>query len=99
MTTAPGTNDALDFLSQLVLQNGRHWAEAAEPAQWEDARAVLARNQAEREQQERSAPEHLHLLRRRGAAGAGRRAAPLRERLTCARESCTRWPTKALVTR
>jgi phage terminase large subunit-like protein len=34
-------SEALDFLAALVLDDGRHWAQAAYPAQWQDARAVL----------------------------------------------------------
>jgi hypothetical protein len=33
--------DALDVLSGLVLEDGRLWADAAEPWQWDDAQAVL----------------------------------------------------------
>lgn len=34
-------SDALDFLSALVLENGRRFGEQATPCQWADARAVL----------------------------------------------------------
>jgi phage terminase large subunit-like protein len=34
-------NDALDLLASLVLEDNRHWGEAAAAFQWQDARAVL----------------------------------------------------------
>jgi hypothetical protein len=35
------TEQALDRLASLVLEDGRRWGEAATDAQWEDAQAVL----------------------------------------------------------
>jgi hypothetical protein len=35
-------DQALDVLASLVLETGARWGEVAEPAQWEDARAVLS---------------------------------------------------------
>lgn len=34
--------DALELLAGLVLEDGRRWGDAAEPFQWQDARAVLS---------------------------------------------------------
>ena len=45
-------SEALDVLSGLVLEDGRLWADAAEPFQWEDARHVLG------------SPEPYHYLTR-----------------------------------
>ena len=41
MNAAVVNNEALDLLSMLVLEDGRRWAEAAYPIQWDDAHAVL----------------------------------------------------------
>jgi hypothetical protein len=59
---APRHEAALDLLAALVLPDGRRWGEAAEPFQWQDARAVL--------DPEPEAP-HSYLTRARG--GANRR--------------------------
>ncbi len=42
MTGVVAPAEALDVLGGLVLEDGRRWGDAAEPWQWDDARAVLA---------------------------------------------------------
>ncbi len=41
MTSVVAPTEALDVLGGLVLEDGRRWGDAAQPWQWDDARAVL----------------------------------------------------------
>lgn len=71
-----GPDDSLDVLSALVLEDGTRWGEVAEPAQWEDAKAVLNQGSA--------TPYHL-LTRARGRSKttdlAGMAIAAMRKQL------------------
>lgn len=53
-------DDALDLLAGLVLEDGRHWGEAAHDFQWDDARAVLSADP--------DAPPYHFLTRPRGGS-------------------------------